>query len=169
MKFVSGEELAAKQMTEIATPHVHIHIAIALLLCGCNESLPSQKNQPPIVADPPLIDVDAVAIGARPPVILDARFVGIHERVLANGEWICIEGSVKDAGEAMGAPFVNLVCGDCGKIVHCEGHALRRYRIPVNGNLVVRGRVFGDHLVMESDLVFQSQIDEALSKQNSSE
>jgi len=133
---------------------------------------PLLQNEVAVVADSPLIDVDAVAIGARPLVILDARFVSIHkfhQRGIANGEWICIEGSVKDSGEAMGAPFVNLVCGDCDKVVHCEGHALRKYRIPVNGNLVVRGRVFGDHLVMESDLVFQSQIDEALSNQSSSE
>ena len=124
------------------------------------------------MADLPLIDVDVLEPGSRPARIHNARFVSIHElheRGIANGEWICIEGFVKDAGEAMGAPFVNLVCGDCDKIVHCEGHALRKYRIPLNRNLVVRGRVFGDHLLMESDFVSQSQIDEALSNQSSSE
>lgn len=149
-----------------------IYIAISLQLLGCRDSSSNQQNVVPVVSEPPLIDVEALKPGAHPAILNKARLVSIHElheRGFGNGEWICIEGVVNSVGDAMGVSYINLICGDCSKFVHCEGNALRKFRIPLNENVMILGRVFEQHMLGECNLVSQSQIDEALSNESRAE
>ncbi|MDB5347756.1 MAG: hypothetical protein JWP89_6133 [Schlesneria sp.] len=138
--------------------------SILLLLCGCGELPSPTQSQTPAVPVPAPIPVKELAIGQRPKFILDAEVCDIHEfhkKHNKDGNWVCLEGTVLHIGSGMGAIFVNLACSQCGERVHCERIGLEEYRIPLNANVMVRGRADGG-MLGRTEIVTQSQIDDAI-------
>lgn len=150
----------------------------ATLLCGCGRpsvqqagAMPApEKSVPSEVKSP--VRVSELAAGARPKTIRNAEVYDIHEfhqSHIADGEYVCIEGRVKASDSLLGVPRVALECSLCKIAIYCEGHWLGDYQIPLNANMMVRGRVFGGGTLVDADLVTQSQIDASIAKDHAAE
>lgn len=143
-----------------------ILIAALSVFVGCEPTKPKSPNFTPApVQKPKRKTLVSIKEGPRPTTIYGATFVDahlFHEKEIADGKWVCIEGTVNHSGTTMGAPSVSVACLTCGTRIYCEGPLLDTFVIPKGIRVIIRGRVFHGRTLVESKPIVQNEIDAAL-------
>lgn len=131
----------------------------------------NQTIIPPPTPPAPVQIMEAIAPGDRPEQIDGARLYQVgqylslpNDQLPKQGDRICIEGIVRNAGSIMGASYVSLTLPDGDKWVPCEGlFTLDHLEFVVGTNVIVMGKQSNSsHRLSDTSVVKQSQIDRSL-------
>lgn len=157
--------------TKMIAAHQRLWLLLLITASACEQSEPKPvdvKSAP----TPKREKLTSLTEGPRPAAIKGAAVIDtheFHEKKVADGKWVCIEGTVIRSDELMGAPRVLLACPACDAKLHCEGYELGNFVILEGTRVVIRGEVFHGKNLAESVPVSQTEISAALESEANAE